>query len=66
MKCAACGHTYNVKVWEEGYVKEEDFIILSLTNEIKLTSEGEGMWDEPKSHVLYACPKCGTVKIKFD
>lgn len=63
MKCAACQHDYELDSWEEGYQEEDDFICLNLTNEIKVTSS-RGMWEEPRHHQLFACPKCGTVKIQ--
>ncbi|OMD67607.1 hypothetical protein [Paenibacillus odorifer] len=61
MKCV-CGHIYELNSWEEGYEEREDFIELSLSNEIVVKSGG-GMWVEPSTHDLFACPKCGTLKI---
>lgn len=64
MKCAACNYEYELNSWDEGYKKDDDFIYLSMSNEIKLISQSSAMWEDPKTHNLYACPKCGTLKIQ--
>ncbi|WP_440110234.1 hypothetical protein [Paenibacillus sp. QZ-Y1] len=63
MKCAACEHSYELSSWEEGYEQAEDFIHLRLSNEVEVLSGG-GMWESAERHQLFACPKCGTVKIQ--
>jgi len=62
VKCGACGHIYELSSWEDGYKEDEDFIQLRLSNQVSILSGGD-MWDDPEHHQLFACPKCGTVKI---
>ncbi|MGV2887143.1 hypothetical protein [Paenibacillus taichungensis] len=62
MKCAACKHTYELSSWEDGYEQEEDFIPLRLSKQVQVLSGG-GMWENDENHDLFACPKCGTVRI---
>ncbi len=64
MNCAACKHEYELEAHEENYKKEDDFIYLYLSNEVKTQSSRDSFRSEPREHQMYACPKCGTIKIQ--
>ncbi len=68
MKCQACGYEYE-KDWVNGNFTvtngDDKFIGISLSNDIQVkndTRENQYTYEYPTLK-LYACPKCGTVKI---
>jgi predicted RNA-binding Zn-ribbon protein involved in translation (DUF1610 family) len=64
--CQACGykHIENLNTsWHETIEGDEEFIEMEGL-ELHSTNRSSGWYPSHHTHVIYACPKCGTLQIE--
>ena len=63
MTCRACGYSEEKDPFSHSLTSWGDFIpVGQLSGEADFNVDGKPFWE---TRGLYACPKCGTVRIKL-